>query len=368
MRLVRLASLVVSALLASGLVTACGGGDEPSAAKSRASSSAIGERVAAALEADAMFDNVRAVLVSVEGKPVFEKYYDTEPDVHRNIFSVTKSVMSTLVGIAIADGDIPGVDATLAELLPTYAKDMKPTVARTTLEQVLTMQGGFVGEEDPDAFAFIDAEDPTLAILDGASAPGDFVYSDAGAHLVSAILATATGQTVLDYARARLFDPLDIESEPAAEPGASSAGRRTSGSSFTWPVDSQGLHLGWSGLALTPADLAKIGNLYLEHGTRNGAQVVPSAWIDEATTVRVRVPGHPAIDAGYGYEWWAGEDDGNKRYGAVGYGGQRILVAPELGAVVVVVTDADAGDPASGISPLQSAQLAEEALAGVAEE
>lgn len=310
---------------------------------------------------------MRAVIVTVDGKTVFENYYDTTADVHRNIYSMTKSVMATLVGIAVGEKLIPGADATLAELLPKYARTMPPSVATATLEQVLTMRAGFPAEEDTDAFAFLDAEDPTRAILDSAAGhpTGKFQYSPAGAHLVSVILATATGRSVLDYARSRLFAPLGIDTTPADEPIVAEAYGCTDPVRFTWARDRQGHHTGWSELALTPLDLSKIGNLYLHNGRVNGAQVVPAAWVRAATKAQVAVPGLARGDDFYGYEWWSGDLGGQREYSAVGFGGQRLMVFPASRAVVAVVVDAYIGSSESGISPAQSGRIAEEAVSGL---
>ena len=133
---------------------------------------------------------------------------------------MTKSVMAALVGVAIGDHQISGTTATLAELLPKYARSMPGAVGHTTLAQVLTMRAGFPDEDDPDAFGFLDAKDPTQAILDSATGhrPGAYAYSPAGAHLLSAVISATTGQSALDYARAKLFKPLGIVTTPAAEP------------------------------------------------------------------------------------------------------------------------------------------------------
>lgn len=329
---------------------------------------AINSRLKPVLDTGGAWDSVRAILVTVNGKPVFEKYYDSTKDEYHNVFSVTKSVMSTLIGIAVGEGRIAGVDETLAHLLPQYAKRMSPQVARTTLKQVLTMTGGFTDDADPHAFAFMGVDDPTQGVLDSAhGTPGKFAYSDAGAHLVSAILRTATDQSVLEFARSRLFDPLGIDTEPATEPIASEHNLQPyTVADFVWPMDIQGLHLGWSALKLRPSDMAKLGNLYLNGGAWKGRQIVPADWVRDATASHVNTPGLAPPEGSYGYEWWAGEAHGEPEFGAVGFGGQRILVVPALHAVIVVATEADSSDPAGeGISPQESARIADEIISAL---
>ncbi len=197
-------------------------------------------------------------MVVHDGETVFEKYWSTTPTTYWDTESVTKSVMSALVGIALADGDLDSVDQTLAELLPEYAEAMRPAVAGTTLEQVLTMTGGFPGDPaDPEA-QFIFADDPTAAGLGLRRPParsGVPLHLNGGSHLTAAILEKATGMSVLHYARSRLFQLLGIDSEPAFEPLM----RRSEideyeAAAFAWPVDPQGRHAGFGLLKLLPRD------------------------------------------------------------------------------------------------------------------
>ena len=164
--------------------------------------------------------NVRAVLVSVDGATVVAHYRDSAPDETAHVWSVTKSVLSMLVGIAIADGHLRGLEQTLAELLPAYRAHMTPDVAAITLQQLLSMTSGLA--DAPDGGVTFDPADPDIVrtLLDRplVAAPGTrWVYSNASAHVVSAALRYATGRSVLDYARTRLFDPLGIRTRPAYE-------------------------------------------------------------------------------------------------------------------------------------------------------
>ena len=137
-------------------------------------------------------EDVRAVLVTVGGRPVLERYYDSSAEATSGVFSVTKSVMSILVGIALDDGDLGSVEQTLAELLPEHAATMAPEVAGVTLRQVLTMTAGLrqdTAGSDPQPFET--ADDWIAAIVSGGPIrpPGeDFAYASAGSHLLSAIL------------------------------------------------------------------------------------------------------------------------------------------------------------------------------------
>jgi CubicO group peptidase (beta-lactamase class C family) len=288
------------------------------------------------------FGDLRAVLVSVCGKPALQHYEKSTAASFHNVASVTKSVLATLVGIAVADGSLHGVHQNLAELLPERRKDMTSEVAAITVRQLLTMTAG-LDADLPDASVgpWINSSDFVGAILrEGIQQPkGQFHYSSASSHLLAAILVRATGQPLLDYARAKLFDPLAIVTRPAAQPllvPASASAYDKAG--FAWPVDHQGVNSGGGYLRLTPPDMLKLGQLYLDDGRVGGRQIVPAQWVHEATTAHVSTRSGYGGD-GYGYQWWvtkAGPDDA---YAAVGYAGQLIEVVPARELVVVFATE-----------------------------
>ena len=180
---------------------------------------------------ESYFNPVQSVLANVDGRDLVAHYgRDSGPDVAHNVYSVTKSVMSMLVGIAVGEGLIGSVDQTVAELLPAHGLTMAPGVGAVTLRQLLTMTGGITDEAvldvDPNG---IDESSPrytadadwiavTLATPLAQPAGAGFLYSNLGSHLLSAILVQATGRPVLDYAREKLFHPLGISTEPADQP------------------------------------------------------------------------------------------------------------------------------------------------------
>jgi CubicO group peptidase (beta-lactamase class C family) len=288
-----------------------------------------------------VYEDLRAVLVLVGGRPLVERYYDSSAEATSNVASVTKSVMSILVGIALDEGVLGSVDQTLSELLPEYAAIMAPDVAGITLGQVLTMTAGL--PEDPRAPATTPhylAEDWVAAILSGGleQPPGEgFAYASAGSHLLSAILVEATGRSVLDYARDKLFNPLGISTDPAAEPLAVEENLPVyEAASFAWPVDPQGVHLGDAFLKISAPDMAKIGQLMLDDGRWDAKQIVPAQWVTESTRAHVSTGGYGIGGDDYGYHWWVTTADGHDAFAAVGFGGQLIEVVPDLALVVVV--------------------------------
>jgi CubicO group peptidase (beta-lactamase class C family) len=139
--------------------------------------------------------NIRAVLVSQRGELLAERYYHSDAAAYAEIQSATKSVVSTLVGIALTDGDLKSLDQTLGELLPQHRSAMSKSSARTTVRQLLTMTGGWT--------AFYDADTATPELVRRVPKagpevdPGTFVYSNVGPHLLSAVLAQAAGMSAL---------------------------------------------------------------------------------------------------------------------------------------------------------------------------
>ena len=226
-------------LLVAGVLAGCPGKAPPGG---DAVGRCTGGEIADYLERSSL-DEVRAVLVIVDDRTVIEEYYDTSADEFRNVYSVTKSVLSTLVGIAIDEGLLELADP-LRELLPAYAGAMSPEVAVTTLEQLLTMSGGFPDRRTTlRRDSVFEQPDWVAACLGSAVRPagGGFAYSDPGTHLVAAVLAHATGRTVLEYARDKLFEPLGVDTDPAAEPPATAEGLvEYDAAELAWLVDPQG--------------------------------------------------------------------------------------------------------------------------------
>lgn len=295
------------------------------------------------------FNQLRAVVVAVDDDIVFEQYYETDQDAYWGMQSVTKSVLSTLIGIALDEGLISSVDDTLVDLLPAYTEVMSPTVAKVTLRRLLTMTGGFPEEDFPVVEGFVQANDWVRGIVaDPDVSPDDkFRYSNASSHLISAILQEATGTSALDYARQRLFGPLDIDTRPALvrlleSPTGDADLEAYDRAGFAWPVDPQGVNTGAWGLKLRPRDMVKLGQLFLAGGQWNGQKLVSAQWVDEATSQQVAVG-----DGGYGYLWWTGAMDGQEAFHAIGFGGELIVAIPSRGLVVVTATEWRQSDPSS---------------------
>lgn len=257
----------------------------------------------------------RSSLVVKDGYLVVEEYYNgyTKND-KQHLYSCTKSVVSTLIGIAIAEGKIKAVAEKLPDLLPK--ESMEPWMKNITLENLLTMSAGLPGDDWLYDFKGLNemlaAPDPLRYALTRQKVfePGSrFEYTDAVSHILSCIISENTGTSAAIYAEEKLFKPLGI-------------------TDYSWTSDPQGRSWGYAQLRLQVADMAKIGLLFLNEGSWDGEQVVPALWVCDATKHR--------IDAnllnGYGYQWWV-DDDG--WYTALGYQGQFIMVFPKLNIIAV---------------------------------
>ena len=292
---------------------------------------------------------IKSAIIQVGGEVVAEHYStDSGPDVTHDLFSVTKSVMSILVGIAIAEGSIPGVDATLADLLPDRVPIMAPGMSDVTLGQVPSMTAALPEDELFNDRYNSTADWTAVTLSTGLFQPPGtgWVYASAGSHLLSAILVEATGRPVLDYAREKLFDPLGIVTRPATEPSVDTdldACQAQPG--FAWTVDPTGLHLGFTDIKLAAPEMAKLGQLYLDKGAPDGVAVVPADWVATSTTARA----HAESGLDYGYQWWVFDARGHPAFAGFGRAGQLVEVIPDLDLVVAVssINDPAEFDPSS---------------------
>jgi len=241
--------------------------------------------------------------------------------------SVSKSVASLAIGVAIDQGLIRSVTEPVFSFFPELSDLRSPERDRIQLLHVLTMSMGLAwveatpatGDFNNDEARMNMAWDPCRYVLSRsitAPAGQEFFYNTGALRLVSAIIRKATGRPLDEFARATLFEPLGIRSaEWARVRGETDAG---------------------GGLRLRPRDMAKIGQLVLAEGRWNDRQIVSKAWIETSTSPKLK-----ATDGmSYGYLWWLGRARINARevpwVGALGRGGQSIRIVPELDLVVAV--------------------------------
>jgi CubicO group peptidase (beta-lactamase class C family) len=255
--------------------------------------------------------NVHAMLIVRNGRLVSEAYFSpNSADDMINIHSCTKSILSALVGIAIQEGSIRSVNQKITDFFPAGSiRNLSARKQKITIRHLLTMSPGLaVHHPDDDMKSSPDWVQHVLD-LDMADEPGTrFNYSDATAHLVSALLQRATGMSAAEYARTRLFKPMGI--------------------TVLWPSDPQGVSMGFSEINMTPRDMAKIGLLYLNKGVWDGRQIVPVSWIRKSTSKKIAA----GTGDDYGYFWWCPQGS----FQARGAGEQYIVVAPSLNVVAVI--------------------------------
>ena len=295
------------------------------------------QEIGAAIDAyvaERQYGAARAILVSHRGRLVAERYYNSLADDHAEVFSVTKSVMATLVGAALREGRLPSIDAQLGELLPQYRSIMDARTERITVRQLLSQTAGYTEKQVDD----IDPDRPVVPQLlnpGPQNRPGaGFEYQDGGPHLLSAVIAEVTGQTTLDYARKVLFEPLDIQTRPAYQGSLFNVGEPEVEmiKTFGWLRDHEGIHCGSFGLKLTGRDLVKLGELYRQNGVYNGSRILDESLMNEAT--RAQSDDLPGFD--YGYLWWVTPIQKTPAYSAIGRHGQLVLVVPGRELVVAI--------------------------------
>jgi CubicO group peptidase (beta-lactamase class C family) len=345
-RLLGLCWILVLAVLVGGCMQASTSMPSPSPARTvdyAATEAAIENKIRSG---SLNLSTIDAVLLSVGGETKIARYRNgSKPEDALHVWSVTKSVVSALIGIAINDKIISGLDATLPELIPRYQKYLNAEEKSITLRQLMSMTAGFP-PDDPAPFTNIHSvfehrSDPIPMILtDGLDLPPGHVfgYSSRSAHLVSAVLREALvradddhPRTILQYAREKLFDPLEIDPHGAREervllsdPGYDRLTR------FDWGTDAAGLHSGCCLLRLRPADMIKFGELYLGGGVWHGKRILPVGWVEQTMT-----PGETS--PAYGLMWWLDIDQhGHPAWIARGFAGQLIAVVPEHQLVLAI--------------------------------
>jgi CubicO group peptidase (beta-lactamase class C family) len=285
------------------------------------------------------YGDMHSLLVYRNDEVVLEEYFHgTGPDTRMSIESVTKSVASALVGMALAEGSLAdGIDTPVLDLFPEYAAVDNPSALKDDmrLEHALTMTTGLAWDEwtleyqhplnswqqmlaSPDWSKFV-LDRPMVAT------PGThFVYNTGASLLLSRVVEQTVGMTASAYAAEELFQPLGI-------------------TSWSWPSSPEGHSITGEDLELTAPDMAKIGLLMLDRGRWNGEQLIPEAWVDLSTAAHVgQAEGVETFE--YGFQWWRFRDDltvaaalgVNDAFFAWGNGGQFIIVVPHWRMVVVM--------------------------------
>lgn len=277
-----------------------------------------GERLRAALKGLPEGHGLRSFLVVRHGKLVSETYWNgADADTLQDLRSATKSITSLLVGMAIADGKLAGVDASIGEHL-----EVPETLRSITVGDLLTMRSGLACD-DRDAsspgneekmYGQRDWVSFFLALPVRAEHGTVTNYCTGGVVALGRIVEAATQTRIEGYSRDRLFRPLGIEH-------------------WRWATFDEGRGTDSGGhLRLRPRDFARIGQLALSHGRWEGQQVVPSEWIDDSFREHTRID---AAQVAYGHLWWLQDAESNRVIFASGNGGQLLFIVPSLDVVAV---------------------------------
>ena len=279
-------------------------------------------------------DSVTGLIVLKDGKVAYEIYQrGNGPDTRWMSMSVAKSITSTLIGAAIKDGSISGLDAMVTDYVPTLKGSAYDGV---TVAQILEMSSGVQWDEtytDPasDRRALLAAQTAqkpgglmqVMAALPRAHEPGSVHnYSTGETSVASEIVIGATGKTLSDYLAQKIWQPYGMEADAK------------------WWLDSpDGHEIGGSGLSATLRDFARFGQFFLDGGVIDGESILPDGWTDTAG-LPVTLGGGDTVE--YGLMWWPGwtaDSVADKAYLAIGIQGQNIYINPAE-RVVIAMTSA----------------------------
>ncbi len=286
------------------------------------------------------YSNIAGIVVQRGGINEYERYYNGSSEESRiHVYSVTKSIISILVGIAIDKGYIKSVQQKVLDFFPDYKiKRGEKVIEKVTLENLLTMTAPYKYKSAPYTkyFSSSDWVSAALDLLGGKDTIGEFRYTPLiGPDILSGILVKATGKSVLDFSTEHLFKPLGIETPPNITLNNKEEHMAFSKAKFAngWVCDPKGINTAGWGLTLSAVDMAKIGQLYLNNGVWNEKQIVSASWVATSTKEHSR---WQKENLPYGYLWWI-IDDGSG-YAAMGDGGNIIYVNPSKELVVSIIS------------------------------
>lgn len=317
---VAFATMLAVALAASGPAFAQAESTPPSMTESSGAESASFD---AAIERAEMLEPLHTLMVAQGGDIVVDegfRGYSTDQPV--NIKSASKSIVSALVGIAIAKGILESTEQKIAPLLrDKLPANPDPRIEDITIGHLLSMQAGLGRTSGSNYGAWVASNDWVASALAQpfvADPGGPMLYSTGSTHLLSAILTRESGRSTLALAREWLGEPAGVEITD-------------------WVQGPQGIYLGGNQMAMTPASLLAFGELYRNGGrTPAGEQILSPEWIEQSWTPRTR---SPYSGEKYGYGWFISELAGYPTYYGWGYGGQMIYVIPELELTIAITSN-----------------------------
>lgn len=276
----------------------------------------------AAVSQAELITNLRSLVIYQNGSIVRQALFnDCDLYTPNDVRSITKSITSLLIGIAIDKGIIKSIDQNLREFIIPSRESIPQQILDLSLQNLLEMSAGFEWEELQNVYNYnwwIKSQNQIeyLFTIPIKNKPGEiFSYNSAAYHLLSVILTNTSKMSTLEFATKYLFEPLEI-------------GLRN------WGKNHDGYYNGSSGLQLSPYDMYKIGQLIINKGLYKGKRIISSQWIEKSTSPTINTnKAHPYSNS-YGLGWWIGDCDCGKYIFANGYGGQYIVIVPNINLVV----------------------------------
>jgi len=287
--------------------------------------------------------NICEITAIKNGETVYEDtWHGFAPTDALNVMSVTKSVVSLLIGIAIDRGLIDGVEQNVLDFFPDYVvRRGERTIQQVRIKHLLTMTAPYKYRSEPwtKICTSPDWTRAALDILGGRNGiTGEFKYSTLGVQILSGILTSTSGMSVVEFANRYLFEPLGVprhcnasvhDREEQYEYLMSKAPQGD-----VWMADPKGVNTAGWGVCLSARDMARIGQMCLQNGSFEGRQIVSSEWVSTMTEPRIACDQRFG-SMSYGYLWWI-IDGKSPTYAAVGDGGNVIYVNPDTNVAVAV--------------------------------
>lgn len=290
------------------------------------------ESLRAGLQADTQsFSTLKTIHIAHRGEVIWaEAYNGASLSATTNIKSASKTLVATLVGMAIDKGILEGVDQPIAPLLRDQLPDNPdPRLSDITIGHLLSMQAGLERTSGRNYGAWVVSDNwvqNALARPFVEEPGGDMQYSTGSTHLLSAILMRESGESTHSLAN-RWLAPAGVQVD-------------------SWLRDPQGIPMGGNQVGMTPESLLALGELYRRDGrTNDGEQLLSQSWIDESWTRRTQSRFHRG---GYGYGWFIQNFAGIEGYYGWGYGGQMIYVLPELELSIAITSQENEPSGRSG--------------------
>ncbi|MDO9521063.1 MAG: serine hydrolase [Pseudohongiella sp.] len=268
---------------------------------------------------------LHSLLISHQGETIYEQYFaGRNASQPANLKSASKSIISALVGLAVQNGHIQDINQPIVDFFPEYVgTDLEDSVRSITVRNLLTMQGGLASTSGRNYGRWVASRNWVDAALKSpkVAEPGtDMIYSTGTTHLLSAIVARASGMDTKAFAQQYLASPMGFRMA-------------------YWSRDPQGVYFGGNDMEITPRQMLAIGEMYLNGGLHEGKRILSEDWVRESYQPHADSPRGEGRH--YGYGWWLRDMADLQVPLAWGYGGQFIFVVKEFDLVIVITSDSN---------------------------